>query len=136
MANNLDIWAIQYYPEELTTALNKIGAGLNIIYSNLVSKLKVGNNIISGRNFDTILYNEESDILILLMTGGKVTKKDIINYLEENNKRYVEVTFNPCNVIDLEDKDKLPEMWFARDLAVIEDAIKDSAKNNFINCTL
>ena len=35
MNNNLDVWAIQYYPNELENALNQIKGGMNIIYSNL-----------------------------------------------------------------------------------------------------
>ena len=34
MNSNLDCWAIQFYPEELETALNQIKDGISIIYSN------------------------------------------------------------------------------------------------------
>ena len=63
MKSNLDVWAIQYYPEDVYTALNNIKEGINIIYSNCISELKIGNKKISNREFDTFLYNEESGIL-------------------------------------------------------------------------
>ena len=133
MKSNLDVWAIQYYPEELLTALNNIRDGLSIIYTNASSTLKIGDQTIIGRNFDTFLYNEDSDILIMLMSGGKVTKEDMISYLENNSKRYVEVTFEEDQYID---EDNIPEILFARDLNVIEDAIKDSINKKKYNCTI
>ena len=59
--SNLDVWAIQYYPEELLTALTQIKEGMNIIYSNLTCAFRIGSKDIKTRQFDTILYNEESD---------------------------------------------------------------------------
>ena len=49
MKSNLDVWAIQYYPEALLTALNKIQEGMNIIYSNCVCHFKVGDEVITNR---------------------------------------------------------------------------------------
>ena len=123
--SNLDVWAIQYYPEELLTALTQIKEGMNIIYSNLTCAFRIGSKDIKTRQFDTILYNEESDILIMLMRGGVAKKEDIIKFLEDNNKPYSEVTFSP-SVIEYNDKDSIPELWFAREEYVIKDALNDS----------
>lgn len=123
--SNLDIWAIQYYPEELITALKQIKDGMNIIYSNMTCSFKISNINIDSRQFDTILYNEESDILIMLMRGGVAKKEDIIKFLEDNNKPYSEVTFSP-SVIEYNDKDIIPELWFAREEYVLNDALDDS----------
>lgn len=130
MESNLDVWAIQYYPEELLNALNQIKNGMNIIYSNCTCSLTIGNETIESRQFDTVLYNEESDILILLMRGGKATKEDIIKYLEENNKQYAEVTFDSSLLNEYQDGDNIPEIWFAREQYVLDDALLDSKNKN------
>lgn len=123
--SNLDVWAIQYYPEELLTALTQIKEGMNIIYSNLTCAFRIGSKDIKTRQFDTILYNEESDILIMLMRGGQAKKEDMIKYLEDNNKQYTEVSFAPT-IEYYRDSDSIPELWFAREEYVIKDALNDS----------
>ena len=123
--SNLDVWAIQYYPEELLTALTQIKEGMNIIYSNLTCAFRIGSKEIKTRQFDTILYNEESDILIMLMRGGQAKKEDMIKYLEDNNKQYTEVSFAPT-IEYYRDSDSIPELWFAREEYVIKDALNDS----------
>ena len=133
MKSNLDCWAIQYYPEELQTALNQIKTGTSIIYSNCTCDLKIGNQEISTRQFDTFLYNEESDVLIMLMRGGVAKKEDIIKYLEQNKKNYGEVIFSP-SIVEYEDGDDIPEIWFAREKYVLEDALKDSIDKGVHTC--
>ena len=136
MKSNLDVWAIQYYPEALLTALSKIQEGMNIIYSNCVCHFKVGDEVITNREFDTILYNEESDILILLMRNGKAKKEDIIKYLDENNKKYAEVTFDASVLENYQNDDSIPEIWFAREECVLDDALSDSKNKNVNECTI
>ena len=133
MKSNLDVWAIQYFPNELYTALNQIKGGTNIIYSNCTCNFKIGNEEISTRQFDTFLYNEESDILIMLMRGGKATKEDMIKYLEENNHEYYEVTFIPMED-KYEDGNDISELWFARERYVLEDALDDSIDKGVQSC--
>ena len=122
---NLDVWAIQYYPEELYNALNNINDGLNIIYSNVKSDLYIGKEKVKSRQFDTILYNEESDILIMLARAGIANKEDVIKYLDSNGKRYVEIDFD-YRIFDYKEKYNVPEIWFSRERYVLEDAIQDS----------
>lgn len=133
MKSNLDVWAIQYYPEELLTAMNQIKDGINIIYSNLTCSFKIGNQEINTRQFDTILYNEESDVLIMLMRGGKATKQDMISFLEKEKKEYGEVVFIPSGE-SYQDGNDIPELWFAREQYVLEDALKDSINKGITNC--
>lgn len=132
MNSNLDIWVIQYYSEELINAMNNIKDGLNIIYSNVKSNLNIGDSKITSRQFDTILYNEESDILIILMRDGIVNKEDMIKYLNENNKRYVEINFD--YEINYKEKDNVPELWFSREKYVLEEALKDSLNRGIDTC--
>lgn len=133
MNSNLDVWAIQYYPEELYTALNQIDKGMSIIYSNLICNFKIGNQQVKTRQFDTALYNEESDILIMLMRGGKATKKDIIEYLDRNDKEYAEVSFAK-EIEEYKDGNDIDELWFAREEYVLRDAIDDSLQKGNNSC--
>ncbi len=133
MRSNLDVWAIQFYPEELETALNQIKDGISIIYSNCTCNFKIGSQEIKNRQFDTFLYNEDSDVLIMLMRGGKATKKDMIKYLEEKGKEYYEVTFAEP-IEEYESTDEISELWFAREKYVLEDAINDSKSRGINSC--
>lgn len=127
MLNNCDIWAIQYYPEVLQTALEKIKTGEKVIlYKNCSSKFKIGDKLISNRQFDTILYSEESDLLILLMRGGKATYEQIIIFLSKNKINYIEQDLKEINKEDYEDGDDIPELWFAREKYVVQDGINES----------
>ena len=132
MKSNLDVWSIQNYPEKLYTALNKIDKGLNIIYSNTLSRLLVGNHITYNINYNTIIYNNDSDILILI-ENNDITKDEIINYFEKNKKKYVEVTFYSFK--NNFDNNKLPEIWYARDISILEDAINNSINKGNFNAT-
>jgi hypothetical protein len=133
MRSNLDVWAIQYYPDELATALKQIREGFNIVYSNCVCDIRIGSQEITTRQFDTFLYNEESEVLIMLMRGGKASKEDIIKYLEANNKPYGEVTFAHLKD-EFQDGDDLPELWFAREEYVLKDALDDSKSKGVTSC--
>lgn len=127
MLNNCDIWAIQYYPEVLQTALENIKTGEKVIlYKNCSSKFKIGDKLISNRQFDTILYSEESDLLILLMRDGKATYEQIIIFLSKNKINYIEHDLKEINKEDYEDGDDIPELWFAREKYVVQDGINES----------
>lgn len=68
MLTNLDIWAIQYYPECLEMALNNIRYKEDIyLYCNCISEFKIMERTIIDRRFNTILYSEKNDLLIILM---------------------------------------------------------------------
>lgn len=68
MQSNLDIWAVQDDPEEVITALDNIKTDNDIIlYTNALCKFQIGNENITSRQFDTFLYSEENDILVMLM---------------------------------------------------------------------
>lgn len=133
MNSNLDVWAIQDDPNELYTALDQIKEGLNIIYSNCICDFTVGENRVISRRFDTILYNEESDVLIMLMKNGKASKEEMIAYLEKNNKRYAEITFSKEDEF-YDSNSTSKEIWFARDGYVLEDATMDSIDKNITTC--
>lgn len=139
MKSNLDIWAVQEDETEIQTALEQIKGGLSIIYDKVTCEMMIGSNNVQNRLFDLFLYNEESDTFIMVMKGSKASKEDMISYLEEHDLKYVEVTFlddDIDNVIDEKDKIEAPELWFARDAYVVEDAIDSSIERGVSTATI
>lgn len=126
---NLDVWAVQYEPQELEMALSNLKVkGNTILFTNALCRFKLGDVEIKSRQFDTFLYSEENDLLVMFMWGGKVTTKDIKKYLDSNNLYYNEVVLAP-SIIEYEDGYKIPSLWIAREEYVVEDALKESIKN-------
>lgn len=128
MVTNLDIWAIQYYPECLETALDNIKDKSKVfLLRNCMCNFSIGANQIATRQFDTALYSEDSDLLVMLMKDGKVTDTDIIQYLKKKNIEYLEKDFGVDNA-NYQDGDNIPEVWFIREEYVLEDALQESRK--------
>lgn len=126
MNSNLDVWAIQTMPEALSTALDNINADNDIIlYENVRSDFTLGDERIINRQFDTFLYSEENDILVMLMRGGLVNADNIREYLDKKGLKYHEVVFAKSSG-SYKDNLSIPELWFAREEYVVEDAFKDS----------
>lgn len=139
MKSNLDIWAVQEDETEIQTALEQIKGGLSIIYDKVTCEMMIGSNNVQNRLFDLFLYNEESDTFIMVMKGSKASKEDMITYLEEHNLKYVEVTFlddDIDNISDEKEKVDVPELWFARDTYVVEDAIDSSIERGVSTATI
>lgn len=126
MKTNLDIWAIQYYPECLKTALDNIKYGSKVfLFRNCVCKFSVGINEITTRQFDTVLYSDESDLLVMLMKDGNAKDSQIIEYLNKRNIPFEERNLG-AKLNDYQDGDNIPELWFIRETYVLQDAIKES----------
>lgn len=126
MNSNLDVWAIQTLPSELKTALDNLKTDKDIIlFTNLLSKFNLGGQEITSRQFDTILYSEENDTLVMLMRGGEATSDDIRAYLDQKGFMYHEVSFSKPAEIHKDDE-SIPELWFAREEYVVDDAFADS----------
>ena len=134
MKSDLDIWAIQFYPKKLYTALNRIGDGVNIVYSNVISNLKLDNENIVGRSFNTVLYNDDKKILIMLMDGCIANKSDIVKYLAQNNKKFVEIRFMINKQKNNSDEER--EFWFVKDEIVLEEAVKNSFNKSYDKCKI
>ena len=134
MKSNLNVWAIQHNPEELKKALIHIKKGFNYIYSNCMFNIQLGKQEIRSRQFDTFLYNQESDILIMLMRNGLVSKEDIIDYLKSNDKAFAEITLTRLEDINYKNTKNLPELYFAREKKMVLEALKDSIKKGNYYC--
>lgn len=135
MDMNLDVWAIQYYKEELQNALANIKkeSRENILFTNCLSNLRIGSNNINTTKFDTVLFSKDSDTLILLMKDGEAKATDIKKYLLENDIIFHEVNF--AFEDQSENKDTLKELWFAREKYVLDDALNDSKNKGINSCT-
>ena len=141
MNRNLDVWAIQKYPNELYTALEnvKTDTGDLILFTNLECDFELNGQTVK-RSFDTSLYYDAgngNDALILLMKDGVATADQIREYLEKKQLRYHEVSLaKDFNNAYKEEKDdeNIPEIWFAREEYVLRDALNDSIEQGNITC--
>ncbi len=126
----LDIWAIQLAPNELYTALKNIKSDVTI-FENLICEFNFNGKILN-RQFDNLIYSEDDDTLILLMRSGLANIEQAKDFFDDNNIPYNTIKFSK-SISKFEDDKDLKEFWFARDLYVVEDAIKDSiSKGNNI----
>ena len=149
MNRNLDVWAIQKYPNELYTALEnvKTDTGDLILFTNLECDFELNGQAVK-RSFDTSLYYDAgngNDALILLMKDGIATPDQIRKYLEQKGLNYHEVSFAKDvtkelpedfdNVYNEEkDDENIPEIWFAREEYVLRDALNDSIEQGNTTC--
>lgn len=135
LKSNLDVWAIQKYPEELDNALSniKINSQDNILFSNCSCNMRIGSKHVT-RNFDTMLYAEDSDTLVILMKDGKATTEDIRKNLDNRNILYHEVIFDKEEDSEYYDDESIKELCFAREAYVLEDAVVDSKNRGYNKC--
>lgn len=149
MNRNLDVWAIQKYPNELYTALEnvKTDTGDLILFTNLECNFELNSQTVK-RSFDTSLYYDAgngNDALILLMKDGIATADQIREYLEKKQLRYHEVSFAKDLTKELpedfenvykeeKDDENIPELWFAREEYVLRDALNDSIEQGNTTC--
>ena len=127
----LDIWAIQNNPNEIYSALKNITHDV-VIFKNLLCKFKIGNNKISSRIFNNVIYSEGSDTFIMLQQGSEATIEEVEKYLNAHEIDYNIVNFMHVNQTQTSGDNK--EFWFARESYVVEDAIKDSVEKGNNSC--
>ena len=127
----LDIWAIQNYPQEINVALENVtDSPSNTMFTNCLSYLRLGGRIIPV-HFDTAFYSEEADKLILLKQDGALTTDKFREILKERNIGYHEICFRERK----RRKDKpAKELWFAREISVLDEALRDSKKKGVEAC--
>jgi len=132
MDNNLDVWVIQYHPEDLKSALEGLkDEGTILLFSNALCKFDIGGVEIKSRQFDTFLYSEENDLLVLLMRGGKATINDMREELDKQKVNYQEIVLAP-DINEYEDGNLIPQVWIVRDADVLEEALKDVLKSECV----
>ena len=127
-----NIYTIQKDPFNLEDALNSIQDSKDsILYTNCTSSLRIRNTKLDVQ-FDTALYSEEKEVLILLIQGGKLSSDDFRKQLDMRNISYHEVVFAKRNFKDIE---KEKEIWFARDGEFLDNAANDSKRKGYDVCS-
>ena len=127
-----DIWAIQHNPDEIYTALDGLeDSEDNTLYSNCISHLQVGNTVLCIQ-YNTALFNEKNERLVLVMKEGPLTREHFESILAQKNISYSEVVFLPMKTEEEEQEAK--EIWFAKDEDVVKDALQDSIEKGNHAC--
>ena len=87
------IFAIQDNEKSLIPALKIIkGTENNLLIRNCISMIKLGEKKLHSV-FDTLLYNDEKNILIMLRDSSKITPDMFVELLEQNDTKYNELNF-------------------------------------------
>ena len=131
-STRMNIETIQKDGSNLESTLNSIkNSENNILFTNCTSLLKVGNKKFQVQ-FNTALYCDTKELLILGMHGGKMTPDTWEEELARRNITYHEVVFD---VKEYRDSDEEKQLWFARDGLSLENAITDSKRKGMDTCT-
>ncbi len=134
MNSNLNILAVQDSFSDLIKAVDNIKTDNDLIlYTNITDRLQIGDNRVTSRRFNTVLYSEENDIIIMLMKNGQATADNMRLLLDSKNMRYNEVCFDYYDTFE-DIEDEIPELFFARDMKSLEEAFEDSVKKNNNTC--
>lgn len=135
MKSDLDVWAVQKDKDETKTALKNVKKDSlgNILYLNCHCKFKIGDKKIENRTFDACFYSEESDAVILF-ARGKISEEEIKKYLEEAGVKYTTIRFIESEDKSYVDDESFPDIWFARERYVLEDALDDSINKGEKEC--
>ena len=124
----LDIWTVQNNKNDLISALKNINTDDAIIFENAQVGLTIDNEIISNVVYDTAIFSEKSDIVILILKDSGITSDDAKNCLEEKGIKYNLVSFvkeeQPTEIKNA------PEVWYARDSYVVAEALDNSISKN------
>lgn len=133
--NDLNVWTIKKYPEELQEALSniEIDSQNNILFSNCLCDMRIGSKHVTG-NFDTLLYAEDSGILVILMKDGEATADDIRKNLDSRKILYHEVVFHKEEEFECYDDQSIKQLWFAGDVSCLEEAFIDSKTKDSKDC--
>lgn len=144
----LEVCAIQYsddkskknYFEKLDSVLSRLDKDCYfkadsdiVMYSNVLSNLRIGKYISVPRFFDTCLYSVESNLLVMFMNGGVIDSDDIREYLDGRGIFYNEVVI-ASQEIEYRNNFLIPELCFVRDKFILEKQLIDSIDKGHIDC--
>ena len=105
----------------LNNAISKVQNGMNIIYSNCISHIKIDKTTLKTNKYNTLLYNEENNIAIILQRDGKIQKQELIDKIPSES--LCEVEFNPIHPWNIK-TDYAPELLFCDNDENLEIAIQ------------
>lgn len=130
---NKKIFAIQDDPDTLKSALiNVRNTDNNLLITNCISRLKLGNQKLHII-FDTLLYNDEKNILVMIKDSSVVSPELFKEMLNNNNVGYNELNFREYLHFDKPETSK--ELFFATSISNLKYVIKKSMKNGSDSCT-
>ena len=127
------LYTIQNDKKKMKSILKKISKdSLNIIYTNCITFIEIGRrniNII----FDTILYNEKDNILIMIMKDGLINEETLIELLDKMDIKYHNIVFDN-NLDNLYFPKNTKELYMTDNKRIIKNAISNSINNNINRC--
>ena len=127
------IFSVQDDLDTLKVALDRVkDTKENILVTNCISRLKIG-GIKFHTIFDTALYNDENNILILLKENSGITQEEFRKMLDKNNTIYNEVAFRDYIRFTKPETEK--EMFFATNSSTFAKAIEKSQEKGIDSCT-
>ena len=128
---NYDIWAIEHYPKEVYDAIDGLEKTTNnTLFTNCRSHLRVERTILPIQ-FDSALISEDIQRLVLVMQNGPLGKKEFQRILQKKHIPFDKVHFMWTQP---EEQQELKEVWFAADIGVLQDGLKDSREKGVDSC--
>lgn len=130
--SNLDVWAVQKYPDELNKALaTLVKPDEMILYTDLFCDFQIGKTRVETKQFHTALESKANDVLILFADDPKVSREELQNYLKQYHTCHT-VSFLGNSETKYQNEDSI--IWLARDVSVLEDAVLDTLENGTNDC--
>ena len=130
---NKKIFAIQDDLDTLKSAIIKVrNTDNNLLVTNCISRLKLGNQKLHII-FDTLLYNDDKNILIMIKDSSVVSPELFKKMLNNNNVGYNELNFREYLHFDKPETSK--ELFFATSISNLKYVIEKSMKNGSDSCT-
>lgn len=135
--SNYNIYTVQFNKEKnnLDRILNNFKTSQsNILYTNCIGKIKIGDEHFLNKQFDACLYSPENDMIILIERSSKKTHVEIREYLSKKDIYFDEVRF-----IDLEacyeQQNTIPNITVAKEKQILNHLVKDSKDKGYDTCT-
>ena len=130
---NKKIFAIQDDLDTLKSAIIKVrNTDNNLLVTNCISRLKLGNQKLHII-FDTLLYNDDKNILIMIKDSSVVSPELFKKMLNNNSVGYNELNFREYLHFDKPETSK--ELFFATSISNLKYVIEKSMKNGSDSCT-
>lgn len=131
---NIDILAVDFNNNAFDEALHNLPKdGLNVLFTNCISELNIGENHYILNKYDSCIYNENKNILILIKREENNSYNDIKDYLGKKDVPFHEVRFTIFDDYSEGDYD-VPKLWFANSNASLIRAIENIKQQENDNC--
>lgn len=135
--SNLKITTTNFDVEQLDQVFGNLKeCSSNLLYTNCIGKIKIGDDYYLSKQFDTCFYSYENDVLILIEKCLNKTNSAVRKYLSQKNILFDEVSFiNSYDEHEYNYDCTIPKIAFAREKEILAAQISDSKTKGFNNCT-